>query len=168
MTTQAVEIRRQTPDDWRVVKRVRLAALREAPSAFGSSHEHERVLTAAQWRSWIGTEGIGEGKAIFVAYDGTEAVGMVGAFHETKASVMLIAMWVAPGARGSGIGRRLAQTVLDWAVEVGARTVTLWVADDNLAAIALYVATGFTPTGKGRPSRRAADRQISEFARPLR
>jgi GNAT superfamily N-acetyltransferase len=165
MTKRWVEIRRATPDDWRLVKRVRLAALQEAPYAFGSTYERERPRPAAEWRSWIGSAGTGEGKAIFVAHDGADAVGMVGAFHETKTSVMLVAMWVAPSARRTGTGRRLTWAILDWAAEVRARRVTLWVADDNPDAIALYVATGFKPTGKHQPMRSAPHRQISEFAR---
>ena len=39
--TAAIQIRRAAHDDWRVVKRVRLAALQEAPYAFGSTYERD-------------------------------------------------------------------------------------------------------------------------------
>jgi GNAT superfamily N-acetyltransferase len=165
MKRQPVEIRRPAAEDWRVVKAIRLAALEEAPYAFGSTLEREKPRKAPEWRSWIGTKKTRGDKAVFVAYRDAEPVGIVGGFHETKTSVMLVAMWVAPGARGTGTGKRLTQTILDWAAEVKARRVTLWVADDNPDAIGLYEAMGFTPTGKHQPMHSAPHRQISEFAR---
>jgi ribosomal protein S18 acetylase RimI-like enzyme len=165
MSTAPIEIRRATPEDWRVVKSVRLAALTEAPYAFGSTYQRERGRVAAQWRDWIGSEATRDKEGIWLAMRGTEQVGIVGAFHETKTSVMLIAMWVAPEARRTGTGRRLTRTVVEWAAEVGARRVTLWVADDNPEAIGLYRTTGFKPTGKSRPLSSAPHRQISEYAR---
>jgi hypothetical protein len=54
-----VEIRRSTEQDWQTLKRVRLAALREAPYAFGSTYEKERQWDDDKWRewaSWVGRE----------------------------------------------------------------------------------------------------------------
>jgi RimJ/RimL family protein N-acetyltransferase len=165
MKRQPIEIRRPTADEWRIVKAIRLAALEEAPYAFGSTLEREKPRKAAEWRKWIGTKTTRDDKAIFLAYQAGEPIGIVGGFHETKTSVMLVAMWVAPGARGTGTGKRLTQAILDWAAEFKARRVTLWVADDNPAAIGMYEAMGFKPTGKYQPLRSAPHRQISEFAR---
>ena len=165
MTLGGIDIRRATPDDWRIVKRVRLAALKEAPYAFGSTYAREAPRKAADWRRWIGDKTTRDDKAVFIAHDGTEQVGIAAGFHETKTSVMLVSMWVSPAARRTGTGRRLTQAVIDWAAEVRARRVTLWVADDNPEAIALYEVTGFKPTGKHQPMHSAPDRQISEFAR---
>lgn len=164
MTAEHVEIRPAEPDDWRIVKAVRLTALQEAPYAFGSSYQRDAARKAADWRSWIGTEKTRRDHVLFLAHRGDEPVGMVGAFHETATSVMLVAMWVSPVARRTGTGRRLTQGILDWAADAGARRVTLWVADDNPRAIALYEATGFKATGKHRPLPSAPHRQLSEYA----
>ncbi|MEM9486334.1 MAG: GNAT family N-acetyltransferase, partial [Cyanobacteria bacterium P01_F01_bin.116] len=67
-------------------------------------------------------------------------------------------LWVAPKARGLGIGQALIETVVAWArLETYARLV-LEVAEENGAAlakpllrrIALYTRKGFKPTGQTR------------------
>ncbi|MEO8626236.1 MAG: GNAT family N-acetyltransferase [Candidatus Limnocylindrales bacterium] len=168
MTKTAIEIRRAAHDDWRAVKRVRLAALQQAPYAFGSTFEGERDRTAAEWQRFIVDGERPTHNVIYIAYRGAEQVGLAGAFHESKTSVMLVSMWVSPTARRTGAGRLLTRAILEWAAEVRARKVTLWVADDNPEAIALYEATGFIPTGKHTPMRSAPQRQMSEFARKPR
>ena len=168
MSKPDIEIRRATHADWRAVKRVRLAALREAPYAFGSTYERERGRKAAEWHRFIVDAQRPTHNVIYLAYDGADQVGIVRAFPETKPSVMLVSMWVAPVARRTGTGKQLTQAILDWAVEVRARKVNLWVADDNPDAIALYQAIGFVPTGKHQQMRSAPDRLMSEFARKPR
>ena len=39
--SSAIEVRRLGPEDWQPYRRVRLAALKEAPYAFGSTYERE-------------------------------------------------------------------------------------------------------------------------------
>lgn len=168
MTKKAIEIRRATHADWRAVKRVRLAALRQASYAFGSTYERERNRNADEWRRFINDRERPTHNVIFLAHDGADQIGIVGAFHETETSVMLVSMWVAPAGRRTGTGRRLTQAILDWAAEVNASRVNLWVADDNPEAIALYEVTGFAPTGEHTPMRSAPDRQMSEYARKPR
>ena len=168
MTKKAIEIRRATHADWRAVKRVRLAALQQAPYAFGSTYERERNRNADEWRRFINDKERPTHNVIFLVHDGADQIGIVGAFHETELSVMLVSMWVSPAGRRTGTGRRLTQAILDWAAEMNASRVNLWVADDNPEAIALYEATGFAPTGEHTPMHSAPDRQMSEFARKPR
>lgn len=58
---------------------------------------------------------------------------------------------VAPDARRQGIAGRLLRLGLDWAEAAGADRMLLDVRDDNLAALALYRRTGFTPISR-RPN----------------
>ncbi|MEP7360612.1 MAG: GNAT family N-acetyltransferase [Chloroflexota bacterium] len=168
MTKPRIEVRRMTHKDWRAVKRVRLVALQQAPYAFGSTYERERGRKAAEWHRFIVDKERPTHNVVYLAHDGTDEVGIVGGFHETKTSVMLVAMWVSPAARRTGTGKLLTHAILDWAAEVKARRVTLWVADDNPEAVALYAATGFVPTGKHQQMHSAPERQMSEFARKPR
>ena len=48
-----VLIREVLPDDWEVMRDIRLAALREAPYAFGSTYAREAPFTEARWRARI-------------------------------------------------------------------------------------------------------------------
>ena len=59
-------------------------------------------------------------------------------------------MWVAPVARGRGVGDGLVDAVVDWARAAGYPRVVLDVGDENLPAIRLYERKGFEPTGRTR------------------
>jgi GNAT superfamily N-acetyltransferase len=147
-----MQIRRTTEADWEALRDVRLRALAEAPYAFGSKLERERDRTEAEWREWADRGRTGNG-VTFVGMDGGRFVGLAGGYPEEDGldSVHLVAMWVAPEARRSGLGRRLIESVVAWARGRGARVVNLWVSDGNDPAIALYRACGFEPTGDRQP-----------------
>jgi putative acetyltransferase len=54
-------------------------------------------------------------------------------------------MYVAPGLRGAGIGRRLVAAIEAEARALGARRLVLETGTKQLAALALYERTGFRP-----------------------
>lgn len=76
---------------------------------------------------------------------------------DDQAEIITIA--VDPARRGQGLGRQLMVQSFTALKSVGVTVLFLEVAEDNLAAKALYEACGFTPIGK-RPAyyRRAAGR----------
>ncbi|HVK30838.1 MAG TPA: GNAT family N-acetyltransferase [Nocardioides sp.] len=139
-----LELRTLTPDDWPLWRELRLAALAEAPEAFGS--------TLAEWSGdgdredrWRARLSIPGARDFVVHLDGT-AVGMVSGVPTDEARVVeLISMWVSPARRGRGVGDLLIRVVEQWAVERGATTLRLAVMQDNPPAIALYERHGFTP-----------------------
>jgi DNA-binding MarR family transcriptional regulator len=51
--------------------------------------------------------------------------------------------FLLPEARGLGLGRRLLETCLGFATEVGYRRMTLWTHESHRAACALYAKAGF-------------------------
>ncbi len=78
--------------------------------------------------------------------DGTP-VGMASGLRaEEEGVVELVSMWIAPTARGRGVGDRLMAQVEEWAREAGAHTLQLSVADGNDKAHALYLRSGFADT----------------------
>jgi len=62
----------------------------------------------------------------------------------------ILTLVVRPAARRGGLGRRLTEAAADLAATGAADTLFLEVAEDNPAAVALYVATGFEATGRRR------------------
>src|SRR5258708_32324061 len=92
-----VLIREVAPGDWQVMRDIRLAALREAPYAFGSTYAREASFTEAQWRGRISDRAV-----TYVAYlpDVAEPAGIAGVYAEDDGSAELVSMWVAPAARG--------------------------------------------------------------------
>jgi ribosomal protein S18 acetylase RimI-like enzyme len=141
-------VRALSSEDWKVLRDVRLAALLDSPDAFGSTYEESRLRPEAAWRTWP-TRG-----QAFMAWRNGEPVGLVGigahwdvetATHE-DGTCDLIAMWVAPHARGAGIADQLIRSALDWARAAGVPAVDLEVADGNARAERVYARHGFVRT----------------------
>jgi GNAT superfamily N-acetyltransferase len=83
-----------------------------------------------------------------LAFDGGEAVGLCVYFYEFSTwrgqpGVYVQDLYVAPAARGRGLGRELIEAVRRRAAQRGARYVKLTVYDRNPAALAFYHAMGF-------------------------
>jgi GNAT superfamily N-acetyltransferase len=152
---ERLDLARLTPAAWREYRAIRLAALAEAPYAFGSTLAEERRLRAATWRARLAQ------RVQFVVRHGGAAVGTVGGLVEDDAE--LVSLWVHPAWRGRGVGDLLVQAVLDWAREQGHREVRLWVSADNAPAEQLYARHGFVRTGACQPVTPAEPTRL-EFA----
>jgi GNAT superfamily N-acetyltransferase len=141
-----VVVLRMTEDDWRDLREVRLAALAESPTAFGSSLQRERGFDEDRWRAWARTA------AMFLAVDGESPVGIAaGVAGRSSLERKLVAMWVDPTWRGRDTASRLMSSVIDWAGSDGAGRVTLWVAQGNEPARRFYGRWGFRFTGGTKP-----------------
>jgi GNAT superfamily N-acetyltransferase len=142
-TIQAPRVEQLGPDDHARLREIRLRSLRDAPDAFGSTFDETAARTVEDWRRQLAD------LATFVAVANEADVGLVrGAAHTDRPdAAMLLSMWVAPEARGAGIGVRLIDALIDWARAAHYDRLYLDVADDNRFAIALYARKGFTPTG---------------------
>lgn len=148
-----VEVRRITTLDAVRLKQVRLAALEEAPSAFGSTYRSEANRPDAEWVQRAVDGSRGSGRATFFAQLGDDLVGLVGGYREEPSSpvVELLSMWVAPHVRGQGVGVLLVEAVTAWAIETNATSISLWVTRGNTPAERLYGANGFVATGEVQP-----------------
>jgi GNAT superfamily N-acetyltransferase len=137
----AVTIALATSEEWERVRDVRIRALTDAPFAFGSRLEEEQDRPESLWRESLERQAA----ATFLAIRGPETVGLVRTFVEPEdvSSANLVSMWVAPRARGQGIGRQLVVAVVQWARDHDATSVRLWVTETNAAARRLYESCGF-------------------------
>lgn len=159
-------MRRLPPEDAVLYRDIRLDALRSDPDAFGSTFEEEK----AQPLHWF-TQRL-ETSAVFGAFAGSELVGIVGFFvmphHKEAHKGVLVGMYVRPGARTGGVGRRLVEAVIEHArhcVEV----VQLTVIKENQRAVRLYARLGFVEYGLERNSLKQGGRYWDEMlmAKPL-
>jgi len=123
---------------------IRLAALRDAPDAFGSTLVDAETRSLKFWSKQL------EQLPTFVAVlDGVDAGVARGARDtETSDTAFLLSMWVAPTARGRGLGGALISAVTNWAIAQGLSRLVLDVADINAPAIVLYKRKGFVATGE--------------------
>lgn len=148
------EIRRIRPDDWERLREVRLAALLDEPSAFGSTYAAELEAPERLWVELAASRATGSHGANFLALDSSQlVVGIVGIFPmEAAPSVAeLTSMWVAPAARRHGLGTLLVRGAVDWALSTGCSDVQLWVTRGNDPARSLYSDLGFVEMGDVRP-----------------
>lgn len=142
-----IEILVLTPDDWATWRHLRLAALGEAPYAFGSRLADWTGDGDAEER-WRARLGIPESHNVVAMLDG-HGVGMASGVPTSHVgTVELISMWVAPGARGRGVGDLLIRDIERWAVSNGAGVLRLSVAENNARAATLYQRHGFQYTGE--------------------
>lgn len=136
----APRITRLTESGWRTFAELRLRALTDTLGTDDSQYREEISFTAAQWRRRL------RAHAQFVAMIDDRAVGLIGAQRENAETVYLYSLWLAPGARGRGLGRALVSTAVEWARGERARAVTLRVDTDNAAARGVYEGLGFQVT----------------------
>src|SRR6476659_1485201 len=106
-----LSVRRAAAGDEPVVRALRLAALADAPEAFGSTLERELARTAEDWRRWMSPG------ATFILEIAGQPRGLVAARRDDDLPgiVHLMAMWVHPDGRGAGGADALVNEVAAWA-----------------------------------------------------
>ena len=125
------------------MRAIRLRSLRDAPDAFGTTLKEAGVQSLEGWNRQL------EQLPTFVATAGGSDVGLVRAAphdHFPDAG-FVISTWVAPEARGQGIGSALLDAVAQWARTKGWARLLLDVGEQNAPAIALYTRQGYVPNG---------------------
>ncbi len=136
-----ISIRALGPDDWRDWREMRLRALRAAPYAYGS--------TLSEWQADRHTEKRWRRRLTEVPFNllallNDTPAGIVSATEPSSEKVVeLISMWVAPFARGQGIGDALVDAVVQWSRSQSINQVQLDVVPHNAHATALYRRHGF-------------------------
>jgi ribosomal protein S18 acetylase RimI-like enzyme len=160
-----MEVRRVRPEEWQALRDLRLRALEADPDAFGNTHAEASQRADDDWRAYADRP---DGAA-FVATTPDGFVGMAsgGPAPGHPDAAGLFGMWVAPEARGQGVGSALVDAVEAWAREAGYENIGLGVTTTNLSAIRLYTAKGYSATGDRMPLRDGTDLMIQIMARRL-
>lgn len=135
---------RAAEDDWCGVRELRLRALADAPDAFAATLAGERDQPEAFWRARLASP-----RAVtLVATDGGAHVGLIVVADVDDETAGIYAVWVAPAARGRGVGDALLAAAIDEARRRGRARAVLDVGVANAPARALYRRHGFAPTGR--------------------
>lgn len=162
----ALLIRPFRPEEWPAYRAIRLRALADAPTAFGSTLAAEEALAPESWSTRLARSAVsGIDHALVAELDG-QPVGL--AWAKVDASdpllVNLFQMWVAPEARGQGVAGALLDETVRWAGARGARAMQLGVNCSNAGALRLYERAGFVDAGVLEPMRPGSD-QIEQRMR---
>ena len=156
-------VREVEPGDWAILREIRLAALQDAPQAFGSTHQREARFTEALWRNRINDRAV----TFFAHLDEDPAPAGIAGVWVDDGAAELVSMRVRPDARGRGVGAALVMAAAGWAKARDHDTLFLWVTELNAPARRLYERYGFTQSGDRQPL--PSDPTLSEIRmrRPL-
>lgn len=147
-----LSLERITTENVLAFKAVRLWALEDSPTAFGSTYAREAALTDNEWLTRAANMN-GETKIGYLAMDKGTACGIAAGFLDENDSTraQLVSMWVAPTHRTTGVGSALVGAIKDWARSRDVRTLCLMVTSCNQNAMTFYEGIGFTKSGRTEP-----------------
>lgn len=157
-------LRQLTNADATSFRALRLAGLKAHPDGFGSSWEEE----SEQPLSWFGDTL----RNCFVTgcEQGSALVGIAGFVRserlKTKHRGTLWGMYVAPEARGQGVGAALVQQIIGHAKN-RVEELNLTVAAQNSSAIKLYKRMGFVRIGLDPRALKIAGAYVDEVSMRL-
>jgi ribosomal protein S18 acetylase RimI-like enzyme len=159
MDTSTIGVRRLAASQGDVYREIRLEALRLNPESFGSTFESESVRPLEHFSERVAQ------CPVFGAFRGAEIVGMAGFLGREGAKDAhkgyLWGMYVRTDSRNAGVGRKLAEAVIDYARE-HVEVLQLDVVSENEAARRLYVSLGFVEYGIERNALKQGGRYYDE------
>ncbi|MBL9116345.1 MAG: GNAT family N-acetyltransferase [Verrucomicrobiaceae bacterium] len=138
-------IRRLKTSEADVYRRVRLEALKESPKAFSTSYEQALARSEESWVAQAESAVCGSDRAIFVAVEEAQPVGVAAVFRDDAATSEgeLLQMWVAPSCRGKGVADQLLSALTQWAVAGSMKVINAEVTAGNDRALGFYQKHGF-------------------------
>lgn len=154
ITGATIEIRRLGVDDAEAYRRIRLAALANAPRSFGAVHAVEAARPVRDFAERLASA------IVLGAWVGAELVGTADFRRETGPKeahkAVVRGVYVAPHWRRHGVSTHLLRALIAAAREE-VEQLLLTVVQDNAGAIALYERFGFVVYGVEPKARKEAD-----------
>ncbi len=160
------EVRRFEAGEWPLYRQLRLRALQDAPEAFCSSYAVEAARPDEQWAQRLADAAVTDKDLPLLALLDAQPCGQLWCKLDAADPGLahLFQMWVAPEARGSGVGRALLLAALDWARRAGAGRVELGVTLSDSPAARLYARHGFANLGLPQPLREGSGLMVQNMA----
>ncbi len=158
-----IVVRKVEAGDVALFRSVRLAALEDAPNAFGET------LDDALHSDWSARVTPAPDRVIYIAVDDGDPVGMLFAKCRTDSeeAAFIGGMWVHPGCRRRGVGSQLLERAIGFLQLSGQQRVALWVTAANADVLRFYQEAGFRQTGATSTLRPGSDIPIVELRRDL-
>ena len=143
-----MEIRLLKPSDAESYLRIRLEALQNSSEAFATSYKEEKDQSAEKYKSRFQSKE----SFTFGAFEKGKLIGAITLVKEKlfklRHRANIVAMYVSPEKRGSGIGKALVVEAINKANDLeGVEQVYLTVVTTNQSAKKLYSSMGFKVFG---------------------
>lgn len=137
-------------DEWPEFRRLRLMALQQHPSFFGSDYAQNAAEPDRYWQERMANLDPTK-QQMFVAVAESQFVAMVGIrrFTDPKSSHQadIWGVYTEPNWRGYGLSRQLLGMAEAWAWQQSVQIIRLAVNVANTSAIQLYTRCGYTVYG---------------------
>ncbi|WP_171940484.1 GNAT family N-acetyltransferase [Herbaspirillum rubrisubalbicans] len=148
--SSSYQVRQISKDDGETLRSIRIAALTDAPYAFGATLEEALAQPLDEFDATAVRHATSETSTSFFLNHEMSVVGTVGAFIEAASSgqAYICALWLEPNHRGSNGATMLVDEANRWLFTRGVESVNAWVANSNARAAAFYRKFGFTPTAR--------------------
>jgi RimJ/RimL family protein N-acetyltransferase len=141
-----ITVRRIQIGETDLYRQVRLAALKDAPYAFGTTYDSALQRSSEFWRERVDSTAHGTDGATFIAFSNDIPIGMATLSRiNGQADVgELMQVWIAPEYRGTRAIWDLMDTVFGWASENNFRRIIAGVTKVNSSALKFYIKYGFS------------------------
>ena len=143
-----ITVRQLMPEDFAILREIRLEALKLHPEAYSSAYEDWVKFSDDDWRAKLSAP-------VFAAFHGDKVVGLIGLWPQagirTAHRAIVVMVYVRSEMRGNGIAQKLMQAVALYARENNISQLELSVLADNETAWRLYKREGYTEFGR-RPN----------------
>jgi RimJ/RimL family protein N-acetyltransferase len=145
-----IQFQKATISDASRLRQIRLAALKDAPYAFGAQYEVDKEKPISFWQ-----QSIADTNWFFVATNG-EDIGLIGvevAGVDRGSDCWIFGWWIAPNYRGRGVTALMLGKIDEFCLDKNWQKQGLGVWPENERAIAAYRKLGFTSGSGPIPSR---------------
>jgi len=144
-----VLLRPAAPSDAEAYRELRLEALKNHPTAFGSDFKENLQHPPEYWQERLKIDD--EKEVLYLAEHNGQLVGMTGLYRSLSSKARhagtVWGVYVTDGWRGAHIAEGLIRECLEWARGKDMVIARLGVAADNRAAIRCYERCGFITYG---------------------
>ncbi|WP_233857462.1 GNAT family N-acetyltransferase [Paraburkholderia sp. HD33-4] len=161
MKTSDLAVRCLRPDEWRLLKALRLSALACDPQSYWETVDEARARDDAYWKTFAGKLTAPEGSRMFLVEQAQRVVAFVFAVRKDGDEYRIGGLWVDPVHRRKGLGSLLVQQVITWArADSPAAVIQLWC--HTGPALSFYRRNGFESLCRFR-THESDGRQIVEM-----
>ena len=160
-------VRPMREEDWEQGLELRLHALADSPDSFRRTLEETRSQAGEIEEMARRSAQNPDSQGWIAEVDGAGAGQAFSRLSEDRSTVHIFAMWVAPEARGKGVGRALLDAAEAWGRDRGVSRGLLAGTAGNSPAEGLYQGAGYEPTGDRELLREGSDLECVWMEKPL-